>query len=59
MKLKNKYKNFSVEFTDGTYKAQSVHIEGEYNADQAVILAKAKRIQQGKDYTFHSIKVTG
>lgn len=47
----NKYK---IWFANCNYEPEVVIVAAE-NADQAVILAKAKRIKCGKDYTLNSI----
>jgi hypothetical protein len=50
-----KTKNFQVQFANCNYKPQTAHQEANC-MDDAIILAKAKRIMQNKDHTIHSIR---
>lgn len=49
---------FIVWFANENYDAESVEVYAQ-NQDEAVILAKAARIQDGKDYTLYSITELG
>ena len=49
----NKYK---IWFGNCNYEPEVVIVTAE-NADEAIILAKAKRIKSGKDYTLNAVKL--
>jgi hypothetical protein len=48
-------KEYVVWFTNGSYDYQDVEVSA-LNADQALILAKAERINEGLDYTVSSVE---
>ena len=50
-----KQNTYKVWFTNGNYDRQS-ELVGGFNAGEAIILAQAIRIKEGKDYTVESVE---
>ncbi len=49
-----KQEKFCVFFTNGRYPTTAVNVDA-FNLQEALILAQAKRIKDGLDYTVHEI----
>ena len=49
---------FKVWFSNCNYEPQSVHVKA-FNQNDALILAQAERVRNGKDYTLHCIEKVG
>ena len=49
---------YKIWFSNCNYERESVIVRAD-NLDEAVILAKAKRINCGKDYTLDSVQFVG